>query len=264
MELNETSAIQFPDGAIYEEFMGRWSRLQGRTFLDWCQLPRGLAWIDVGCGNGAFTEEILSRAAPSKVEALDPSPGQISYAKSRSEAKMAHFQVGDAMALPFENATFDVATMALVIAFVPDAVKAIAEMKRVTRAGGMVAAYMWDMPAFKAPLGPLTMAMKDLGIETPRLPSAQASKRDEMDRIWKQVGLRDVETRELPIEISYPSFDNYWATLNLPMGPNATVMRSIAPERLAELRARLYGSLSPRPDGSIVISCLANAVKGRV
>ena len=112
--------IRFDDGAAYERMMGIWSGYAGEIFLDWLAPRPGLRWIDIGCGNGAFTELIVARAAPAAVAGVDPSQGQLSYARQRHKAGLAEFKQGDAMALPFADRGFDAATMALVIFFVPE------------------------------------------------------------------------------------------------------------------------------------------------
>src|SRR4051794_1483418 len=140
-----TSPIRFEDGAAYERGIGAWSQLAGRQFLDWLAPPPGQRWIDIGCGNGAFTSLILQRCSPSEVQAVDPSAGQLAYASSRPDARGATFLTGDAMALPFEDARFDAAVMALVIFFVPEPRRGVAEMVRVVRPGGLIAAYAWDI-----------------------------------------------------------------------------------------------------------------------
>lgn len=137
--------IRFVDGAAYEEGMGRWSLLAGNVFLDWLAPATGLRWIDVGCGSGAFTELLVERFAPGEAQGIDPSSAQLAFARQRPGARGASFQVGDAMALPFAENRFDAAVMALVIFFVPDPDKGVAEMVRVVTPGGMVAAYAWDM-----------------------------------------------------------------------------------------------------------------------
>jgi len=147
--------VRFNDGAAYERMMGTWSRLAGEIFLDWLAPRKGLRWIDVGCGNGAFTELIVVRAAPAEVQGIDPSDGQLAYARTRSAVEMAKFRKGDAMALPFSDRTFDVAVMALVIFFVPEPAKGLAEMARVVAPGGEVAAYAWDVAGGGFPLQPV-------------------------------------------------------------------------------------------------------------
>src|SRR5689334_4576662 len=119
-ELSSTQPIRFTDGAAYERFMAPWSRSAGAVFLAWLAQDPGLSWVDVGCGNGAFTELILARSAPSSVCAIDPSEAQIAAARQRVSARQVELSVGDAMALPYSDARFDVAVMALVLFFVPD------------------------------------------------------------------------------------------------------------------------------------------------
>src|SRR3954468_16199653 len=137
--------IRFADGAGYEPYMGAWSRLVGDTFLDWLAPEPGLRWLDVGCGNGAFTEMIVDRCAPASVDGVDPAEGQLAFARTRPAARLAKFHHGDAMSLPFPDHSFDVAVMPLVIFFVPDPAVGVAEMARVVSRGGVVAAYGWDM-----------------------------------------------------------------------------------------------------------------------
>jgi ubiquinone/menaquinone biosynthesis C-methylase UbiE len=104
-----------------------------------------LRWIDVGCGNGAFTELLVEQCSPIQVEGIDPSEGQLAFARTRPSVHPASFIKGDAMALPFDAHTFDAAVMELVLVFVPNPRKGVDEMVRVVRPGGTVATYMWDM-----------------------------------------------------------------------------------------------------------------------
>src|SRR6476469_876769 len=119
----------FSDGEAYERLMGRWSQPVGEAFLE---------WLDVGCGNDAFTEILVKRCAPASVAAIDPSEGQLAYARKRPTTTMVQFRHGDSQALPYADCSFDAVVMALVITFIPDAAKAIAEMARVVRPGGWV------------------------------------------------------------------------------------------------------------------------------
>ena len=158
--------IRFEDGAAYERMMGTWSRLAGEVFLDWLMPGPDLRWTDIGCGNGAFTELLVDRCAPAEVQAVDPSEAQLAFARTRPAAEIAQFQQGDAMALPFADNRFDVAVMALVIFFVPDPAKGVAEMVRVVGPGGTVAAYAWDMLGGGFPGDPIQAQMRAMGLRS--------------------------------------------------------------------------------------------------
>jgi ubiquinone/menaquinone biosynthesis C-methylase UbiE len=160
--------IRFDDGAAYEQMMGVWSRFAGRIFLDWLAPSSGLRWIDIGCGNGAFTELLVERCSPVEVQGIDPSEGQLAFARTRTASRLANYCKGDAMALPFADGSFDAAVMALVLVFVSDPAKGVSEMVRVVRPGGAVATYMWDMLGGGFPLDLIILEMQAMGIVPPR------------------------------------------------------------------------------------------------
>jgi ubiquinone/menaquinone biosynthesis C-methylase UbiE len=137
--------VKWADGDLYEPYVGRWSRLVAREFLDWLHVPPKKAWLDVGCGTGALTGTILDRAAPLHVRGVDPSHGFIKYASSRIIDSRVSFAGGDAQMLPEADGTFDVAVSGLVLNFVPMPERAVSEMMRTVRPGtGIVAVYVWD------------------------------------------------------------------------------------------------------------------------
>src|SRR5215212_708186 len=171
-----TNQIRFDDGAAYERYMGKWSRLAGETFLDWLAPKPGLRWIDVGCGNGAFTEMLVERCAPVAVDGIDPSAEQVEYARQRLANDSVRFEVGDAMALPYADAAFDAAVMALVIFFVPDPARSVAEMARVVRPGGSVSTYAWDILGGGFPYEMLQEEMSRLATTPLWPPSVEASR----------------------------------------------------------------------------------------
>ena len=203
----------FTDGEAYERLMGRWSRLVGDVFLDWLAVPRGLRWLDVGCGNGAFTEEVVARCAPAAVMAVDPSEDQIAYAQTRRSMKVAEFHVGDAQKLHFENDSFDVAVAALVISFLRDAPEAISEMARVVRAGGWVATYMWDIPGGGAPTDPIYVALESMGMTSVRPANSVVSRREAMQDLWEKAGLVSIDTQVIRIPVAYRDFDDFWESI---------------------------------------------------
>jgi len=254
----------FSDGKVYERMMGRWSKLAGRIFLDWLNPPQNLRWIEVGCGNGAFTDELIARCAPAAVSAIDPSEGQLAFARTRPGASLAQFQIGDAQALPFADRSFDAAVMALVITFVPDAAKAVSEMARVVRPGGLVATYMWDTMAGGVPLAPLEVALKSLGKAPPSRVNPAASRRETMQAFWQAAGLQTIETRQIRIPVVYSSFDDFCESNLVPIGPSGQLISAMPPNELQELKARLREQLPIGADGRIAYEAFANAIKGRV
>jgi len=253
----------FSDGKVYERMMGRWSKRVGRQFLDWLDAPKNLKWVEVGCGNGAFTEELIARCAPLEVSAVDPSPGQLAFARTRPAAKMAQFQIGDAQALPFADKTFDAAAMALAITFIPDPAKGVGEMARVVRPGGLVATYMWDTLNDGVPLAPIAAALKSMG-KTVARPSGEASRREVMQALWQQAGLRSVETRVIRIPVAFSSFDDFCDSTLVPIGPSGQVVGAMSAAEKEQLKGRLRELLPIAADGSIAYEAFANAVKGHV
>jgi SAM-dependent methyltransferase len=258
-----TNQIRFDNGAAYERYMGKWSQLAGETFLDWLAPQSGLRWLDVGCGNGAFTEMLVERCAPLAVQGIDPSEKQLAYARTRPAARLAQFRQADAMAQPFPDDAFDAAVMPLVIFFVPDPARGVAEMARVVCSGGTVAAYAWDMVGGGFPYQALQSEMRGLGMSVPVPPSPDASRMDAMLELWAGAGLDAIETREITVQRTFADFDDYWTTIfgGPSVGPTLAAM---AADDLAVLNARMRARLPADAAGRITYSARANAVKGRV
>jgi len=261
MNTNEP-AVRFNDGAAYETLMGQWSRVAGETFLAWLAVPPGLRWLDVGCGNGAFTELVVQRCSPAHVEGIDPSPGQVAYARTRPGTPGVPYRQGDAMALPQADASVDVALMALVIFFVPDPARGVAEMARVTRPGGTVAAYAWDMHGGGFPYDALTRELRAAGHPAAKPPSVDASRLDALRSLWEGAGLTDVQTRQIEVARTFPSFETWWQTACLSESVRQAIA-GIGPAELAALQARVRARLPAAADGSVTPVARANAVKGR-
>jgi len=258
-----TNQIRFDDGAAYERYMGKWSQLAGETFLDWLAPAPGLRWLDVGCGSGAFTQMIVDRCSPASVDAIDPAEGQLAFARTRPASRIAQFRQGDAMAQPFSDNAFDVAVMPLVISFVPVPARGVAEMRRVVCPAGIVSAYIWDLDGGGFPYGVLQAEMRALNVDVPKPPSPDASRIEMMGELWAGANLDAIETREIRVQRTFASFDDYWTTIlgGASVGPKLAVM---AHEDLAVLRARMRALLPAEADGRIICHAHANAVKGRV
>ena len=253
----------FNNGAVYEEAMGRWSRLVGEIFLTWLAPEQGLRWIDVGCGNGAFTALLMQRCAPSVAQGIDPSEAQIAFARSRPDAAGATFQLGDAMALPFADSRFDAATMALAIAFVPDPGRSVAEMTRVVRPGGTVATYMWDGTNGGSPFHPLRAEMHEQGIALPAPPSADASRMESLHALWVGAGFEAIDTQEIAVQRTFADFDAFW-TVSSRMGNIQPALAAMTPDGAARLKERVRMRMPADAEGHVAYTARANAIKGRV
>ncbi len=255
--------IRFNNGATYERFMGVWSQKAGHAFLDWLAPASAWHWLDVGCGNGAFTELLAMRCAPSAIEGIDPSMAQLTFAKQRPALRDVCFREGDAMALPLTDNSVDAAVMPLVIFFVPDPAKGVAEMVRVVRPGGSVSAYAWDMPGGGFPYAMLQQALRDSGVDVPAPPNMQVSSLDGLTALWKEAGLVDVATHIITVERTFADFDDYWITVQ--GGPSVSgAFAALGAEVVMAFKARVHGLLPVAADGSITVSARANAVKGCV
>jgi SAM-dependent methyltransferase len=255
--------IRFDDGAGYERMMGKWSRLAGEVFLDWLKPPSGQRWIDVGCGNGAFTELLAERCAPAEIQGVDPSESQLAFARSRHSAGIAQFRQGDAMALPFEDNSFDAAVMALVIFFVPEPAAGVAEMARVVRRGGLVVSYAWDMENGGFPAEPVLAELRAQGFPPTRPPSSAASRMENLRALWTGAGLDRIETREITVQRTFADFDDFWSTMLLGASIKATVA-TMTPDQLEQLKQKVRARLAADHRGPITTSARANAILGRV
>ena len=257
------SQFRFDDGAAYERMMGTWSRLAGATFIDWLAPPSGLKWIDIGCGNGAFSELIVERCEPAEVRGIDPSEGQLAFARTRPAARLAKFDRGEAMALPFSENAFDAATMALVIFFVPDPAKGVAEMVRVVRPGGMVAAYAWDILGGGFPLEPIRIEMRASGLIPLNPPSTDASRAETMRELWNGAGLEAVETRQIAVQRTFADFEDFWTT-SLTASSVAPTIAAMTPKDAEQLKDRVRARVPADAAGRIAYGAHANAIKGQV
>jgi SAM-dependent methyltransferase len=256
--------LNFDDSAAYERFMGRWSRAAGAIFLDWMAPPAGARWLDVGCGTGIFTELILARCSPAAVFGVDPAVAQINYALRQPTAQRAHLRVANAEALPFEDATFDVVVCALVMNFIPDRPRAIAEMRRVARAGGLVAGYVWDFAAEFSPSWPLRVAMRRIGADVPQVPGSEDSKLGTLFSLFNAAGLEKIAVTPIQVTQSFPDFETFWHAQTSAYGPISSMFAAMTEAQRGRLMQTARDSLTVCPNGRIEYSVQANAIKAHV
>ncbi|MDQ7747311.1 class I SAM-dependent methyltransferase [Hydrogenophaga pseudoflava] len=251
----------FDDPAAYELMMGRWSALVAEPFLDWLALPPGLAWLDDGCGNGSFTETLLRRQSPATVVGVDPSPEQLAFARRRAATVGVRFLQGDAQALPLNDASVDAGVMALVLFFLSDPRQGIRELVRVTRPGGTIAAYHWDMAGGGFPLQPVLDAARADGYEPQKPPSVWAASLQASEELWQQAGLLNVRTAQIEVCRDFDSFDDFWLTAQ--GNPRLrNFFASLLPCALQRLKGRVREQLGVSGGGPFVLKARANAVQG--
>lgn len=255
--------LRFDDGAAYERGMGIWSQIAGDVFLDWLTPSVGLHWVDIGCGSGAFTETLIGRCGPAEIQAIDPSEHQLAYARVRKAAHGAVFRRADAMALPFDDDRFDVAVMALVIFFVPDPARGVAEMARVVRPGGLVTAYAWDIPGGGLPFEPIRAELGRIGVQSPLPPNADISREAALRALWTTAGLHSVETQVISVKRLFADFEEFWST-NMLIAGLAETLATVGTSDAERIKDRVQALLPADEAGRITCSARANAVRGRV
>lgn len=249
----------------YHRFMGRWSRLVADAFVPWLGVPPGGRWLDVGCGTGALSAAVIARASPAEVFGLDAEPDLVAFARASLPAPAGRFLEGDAMTLPEELRDFDATVSGLAINQFEDTPAGIAEMARVTRPGGIVAAYVWDFARMGMLQGMFDQAVALDPVAADVDPSSrfEVAGEEPLVGLWRAAGLREVSARPFDVVTRFADFDDYWQPFLSGRGRVSGYVTSLPEERRAELRERVRAALPRGPDGSIALPALAWAVKGR-
>jgi SAM-dependent methyltransferase len=233
------------EAGAYDRFMGRYSAPLASPFAALAGVTAGQRVLDVGCGPGALTAELARIAGPSAVTAADPSPGFVEAARERNPG--VEVQHASAERLPFADGAFDTTLAQLVVHFMAEPVAGLSEMRRVTRAGGTVAACVWDHAGGSGPLALFWQAAHELDPaveDESRLPGAREG---DLTRLFEEAGLREVEERLLTVEVEHPSFDDWWKPFTLGVGPAGVYVAALAADARERLRERCRTLLSPGP-----------------
>ena len=264
--MSEQRKDNWAAGNLYEPYVGRWSRLVAKDFLQWLELPPQLDWLDVGCGTGALTEAILQQVKPRSVTGVDPSAGFVDYAKAQVSDPRVTFEVADAQSLAEESAHFDVAVSGLVLNFVPKPLLAVQEMARVMRPGGVVAAYVWDYAGKMELMRYFWDAAVDLDPDASKLAEGlrfPICQPPALVALLNEAGLRDFQTQTIDVPTTFHDFDDYWNPFLGGQGPAPGYAMSLNEERRGALRDRIRATLPIAGDGSIPLIARAFAVRGR-
>jgi SAM-dependent methyltransferase len=247
--------------------MGRWSRRIASDFLEWLYVPPDAEWIDIGCGTGVLSSAILTTCAPRSVVGIDPSEAFVEAARSQVNDLRFQCWQGSGEVLPYEDNEFTVAVSGLVLNFVGDKNKAVAEMKRVVRPHGTVALYVWDyaghmqiMRYFFDTATELDAGAKafDEGVKAP------ICRPGPLSRLFDEAGLEDIEVQGLDIPAAFDNFDAYWTPFLGGTGSGPKYCTSLSPDAQTRLREKLRDRLLTGPDGEILLAVRAWAIKARV
>jgi SAM-dependent methyltransferase len=239
----------------YDRFMGRYSKRLAPDFADFGRVSGAV--VDVGCGPGALTAELVTRFGAERVAAADPSEPFVAAVRERFPG--VDVRLAPAEALPFDDAGFDCALAQLVVHFMSDPIAGVREMARVTRPGGIVAACVWDMS--HAPLTPFWRAVKELDPSSQGEGQRPGTREGHLAEIFHEAGVADVESASLPVRVEHERFEEWWEPYTLGVGPAGAHYAMLDEDARAELRRTANGLLG---DGPISIDAQAWAVRGVV
>jgi trans-aconitate methyltransferase len=254
MQSPKSSDSIWASGYAYEPYVGRWSRLVAREFLNWLGMPSDCSWLDVGCGTGALCQVILDHVAPSSVTGVDASVSYLNHAQQHITDERVRFEVGDAQSLPMDDQLYEVAVSGLVLNFVPQPELMVNEMMRSVHEGGTVALYVWDyagemqlMRHFwnaAVALDPAVRA-KDEGVRFP------ICKPEPLHALFEGAKLQNVEVRSIDVATHFRDFDDYWTPFLGGQAPAPSYAMSLDDTRRTMLRDHIHAHLPIAADGSI-------------
>jgi SAM-dependent methyltransferase len=245
--------------------MGRWSRRVAREFISWLTVPAGGQWLDVGCGTGALSQTVLQLAEPARIKGIDRSDGFVNFAREHVQDDRVRFEVGDAEELTDDSETFDAVVSGLVLNFIPHPERALAEMTRVTRSGGMVAVYVWDYAEgmqFIRHFFDAAVALNSKAAEHDEGPRFPICHPDALRQLFEATRLQHVEVRPIEVPTVFRDFDDYWSPFLAGQGPAPSFAMSLIEEHRVALREQIRAGLPFNADGSIHLSARAWAARG--
>jgi SAM-dependent methyltransferase len=243
----------------YDRFMGRYSMPLAPRFADFAGVTPGYRVLDVGCGSGALTDDLVARLGPAAVVAVDPSPSLVEAVATRH--RLVEVRHASAEQLPLDDDSFDAALAQLVVHFMSDAVAGLGEMARVTRPGGIVAACVWDHAGGTGPLGVFWRAARELDPQVEDQAGLAGARRGHLAELFRQAGLVGVEDAELSVVVEHATFEDWWEPYTLGVGPAGAYVASLESTNRMRLAERCR-SLFPAPP--FEVRAVAWAARGSV
>lgn len=243
----------------YDRFMGRYSGPLAPGLADLGGVRDGQKVLDVGCGPGALTGELVQRLGAEAVSAVDPSEPFVEAARARHPG--VDVRRSTAEELPYGDDTFDASLAQLVVHFMSDPVRGLGEMARVTRGEGVVVACVWDLGGDRAPLSPFWQAARELDPDVDDESGRAGTRAGQLGDLFVRAGLRDVEETEISSSVEHTSFDEWWEPFTFGVGPAGGYAKTLSENQLSELRERCRTLL---PDGAFTLTTYAWAARGRV
>ena len=258
----------YSDGEAYEKSIGKWSRISGRTFMRWLSMPKGLRWLDVGCGTGALCGVILEYYAPKEYVGIDVAEAQLVFARTMHSSPTVRFQSDDALALSFRDKQFDAAVSAYVINFFTEPRTMVAEMKRVVCPSGTVAACTYDFAGNRSIAQHISMAISSRNPAAfKRVQSVQqtgSTRPEAMERIFHDVGLEKVATTSFDTLVTYRDFDDYWISNTAFKSTFSNYINELSGEDRERFKAEVKALVPIAADGSVRYSVATIAARGLV
>ena len=242
----------------YDAFMGRYSRLLSPQLVEFAGIERGDRVLDVGCGPGTLTGELVARLGSEAVTAVDPSASFVEAARARNPGVTV--LQGSAEELPFVDGAFDAALAQLVVHFMADPVGGLAQMRRVTREGGTVAASVWDLAGGRAPLSAFWRAAHDLDLDVTDESRMPGTREGHLVELFEAAGMSDIRATTFSVSLDHPGFEDWWEPYTRGVGPAGSFVASLDDARQTELRERCRALL---PSGAFTLTSVAWAVRGR-
>lgn len=253
----------FSDAAAYEAMMGRWSRRLAVPFLDFAKVGDAERVLDVGCGTGSLVEAILEKTRRARVVGIDPAEGAVAYARTRIPDPRASFDCGSAFELPYADATFDCSLSLLVLHLLKQPGTAAAEMRRVTRAGGTVAACTWDRAGQEmSELFWEECVRLDPGAEEKAQRPKMCNQAGQLAELWEATGFEEVREVILEMRTGFTGFDDFWLPYTKGVGPQGMYVAGLSPEKRDALREALRRRFVGERDRPFSLRAAALAVRG--